>query len=377
MEEIGTTEIGAEGNSPEKSPLEYTDYLSLSQIVINHIKGAFGEDPDDQVKDIFTQRIFKGEMDLYTLAWDFCDRFFAGGNEIETGGFTNYHDYLRFIYDQSPAALKETAHRLTDERARKFISQYQAMINGELDERTVQDYKSEKMFIEVACPREDQRRQHSYDDSLAFIILRRKDTDRAIEKIAYRLLLFELHQKYPHIYQKPKHPVINDWFAMKLVFRHRGQAEEESERFYHNLALFNLRPDPRTEPIHDQSGKPGYDENGGLKHQPPGVDNHYKYGKGYDSLIQISTVGIGDYSHGLREIVFTDVINMLIDEMDHIDFRERQKKEIADWLNDNPTFKHRFNRYLEIGNQLSLLLPEPRAKIMAPGEYFPEQMGLN
>jgi len=365
-------EIDFEEQPAEVLPLQYIDYLSLSQIVITQMSGAFGEDLEDMVKDTFTQRILKGEMDLYTLAKSFSNRFFAGC-PVQNRGFTNYYDYLRFIYENSPAALKDSAQHLENERAREFLDQYPALINGELDEQKIQELKNEKLFIEVACPHEDLQLQHGPDDSLAFIILRRKDTDRAIEKIAYRLLLWELYKKYPHIYQEPKHPVINDWFAMKLVFCHREQAEKESEHFYHNLALFGLKPDPRRGPIHDERGKLVYDLAGEIIYQPSGKDNHYRYGKGYDNLIQISTVRINGYSHSLREIVFTDVINMLVDEMDHLKFRERQKSEISDWLESNPVFKNKFERYLQVGNELSLLLPEPRARILAPGEYFSEE----
>tara|TARA_Y100000310_G_C20670031_1_gene809735 strand:- start:1011 stop:2087 length:1077 start_codon:yes stop_codon:yes gene_type:complete len=354
-------------------PTEMLEQFSLSALIVGHMLERLDNPQVNLTKKIIAGRIEKGENDLRDIYQKLKRRFLRTHHPV-VQPFTNYADYLRFLYQEQPADLDSNLERLVGREA-ELIGIYPGIIldRGRYRRPAFTSFlEDEPLSLEVAYSEGTRKGRQA-----ALIMVRRKCVQRAIEKIAYRLLCWGINeeQKNPHKKKPQKNPIVDDWFGIKVVTYKPEQAERVFEHFYTHLEVhYQLKADIEREKIYDEKGKvTGF--------QSPGVDNHYLHGDGKDNLIQTKVISLGDYDHGLREVVFTDAVNMLIDEMDHIRFRSTQKAKIREIIGSKK-YKKIYRELVRRGMELTELLPErqlldpdkdiyaSRQRIILPGRDF-------
>lgn len=285
--------------------------------------------------------------------------------------FTNYYQYLRFLYDERPAALVDPLiARLPPERA-AFVRFYEPAqpANHHRKGKRAPDaftvFASQLPFYGEAAYSTNPGRR------VALIICRRKDTDRAIEKTAYRLLMAEIERARAERRGEKIEPhqiAVTDWFGIKVVTYHPEQAHPLFREVYQNLVWYGLEPDAHQE---QRRTKGGYWMTG---YQERGVDDHRRYGAGKDQLIQLKVRPQRNSDHlayrGLREIDFTDVPNTLVDEMEHIRFRQRQANRLDGMCSQKREYKRRYRNFIARGQELHATLPTERRRVLVPDHYF-------
>ncbi len=349
--------------------------LSLGELLITHLLGGIAREHVPFAQQLFVQLIEEGERHLAELYKRFVNDFFGcsnGAGKPTVRAFTDYHEYLRFIYAERPAALVDPLiARLPPERA-DYVRFYKDMLNpvqfrkgkrASPDPFTVFT-RTLQFYGEAAYSSNPGRR-------VALVVCRRKDTERAIEKTAYRLLEAQIEQAHAQRSGKtfePRPLAVTDWFGIKLVTYHPEQVHPLFREMYPNLERYGLEPDAHQEQRRNKEGHwiAGYQE--------CGVDDHRFYGAGKDKLIQLKVCpqrvpGQVVY-HRLREIAFTDVPNMLVDEMEHVRFRQRQAKKLDNLCGKKREYKRRYREFIARGEELHALLPTERRRILTPGQYF-------
>ena len=264
--------------------------------------------------------------------------------------FNNYHDFLEFIYQKR---IRYKVDRFVRDHGtkedKKYYDHFRKMFPkvGKPENVGFQNWlKKHSGFTEVIyVPEGKVRPAH-------MIVIRRKDTNRLIEKIAEGIVT----EEYDPVNTcdifgiKVVAPTIPD--AKKLVY-------DEEKGICHSLIAYGLERDGFEEPIMEDDLLVGK--------QPPGIDNHYHYGCGNDHLIQINANSI--ILGGIRfEIAVTDAAYFLIDEMEHFAYRRKQERKRAGWT---PEQNDDFDKYVARAKPLADLLEPERKRILVPGQYFP------
>ncbi len=341
---------------------EYLDHLTLGQVLVTHMLDNFTGELLEHAQELFVQRIDEGERYIQRLFNRFVKTFFNNnlpGTQPEICAFTSYYEYLRFLWKERPAKRidPQLAH-LPPERAQAI--EYYRGFDSE-GKKAAQDGFSKglqdiEVFLEAAY-------STSVGRQAALILAGRKDTDRAVEKTADRLLRYEINsQRGKRGITKPvKVPIVDDWFRIKIVTYAPSDVTPLFREFYRRLGDYGLEPDSRQEVRErkDGSGEKGLQE--------PGVDDHYKYG-GRDQLIQLKARPKG--KNRLYEIVFTSVPDLLVDEREHVRFRQNQANELKRVLNTRRDYARRYDQFRKRGEQLHTLLDPHRSRILVPCSYF-------
>jgi len=352
-------------------PTEYLDQLSLSQLIVTHMHNHLEENQIATAQELFLAQVQQGEQDLRKIYAQLGKKQLRQP-EVQAGH--NYYDYLRCIWNLRPANLEQLVAGLEEGRKKGLLNIYPNINWKKIATKKTggfeQFLQEEKLPIEVAYSGNSVA-----TSKLIGVVVRRKDTDRALEKIAYRLLRQMIEDTKPEEERVQYNALIGDWFGLKLVAPTREQAYKLFQQIYPHLYSWQLKPDVR-----EDLGK-------NKRPQQPGVDDHYLFGRGYDQLIQIKVMGIYDFSHTRKEICLTDIANFLIDEMDHIKFRQSQKAEMDEFLDQRMDKRLRdlfeklyeikctknrdgYNIFIGRGNEIAALLPETRQRILVPGEDF-------
>lgn len=339
---------------------------SLSQIIIEQMQGNLEAGQIEEAKGLVAERIEQGETELRALYFSFRNQFLRG-KKVEIRPFHDYFSQLAFLYERCPHSVEQMENILEKEveykDPRKELSHRKAMIRACEDLFTKgrrirnlglkRGLQHKKSLIEIVCPKEN-----GNDLPINLMIVRRKDTERAIEKIAYRLVKRMRRDTEPG-YQ-PKRADIDDWFGIELVTSQPEQAEELAGTIYKGLADYGLRPDSREE---EKKRKDGTLEEG---RQQPGFDDHYQYGGGKDRLVQVKVVN-HIFPVDIKEIYVTDYVNLLVDKMDHPRFDAFRTNETKSLSRDE---RRQQGLFVLRGNDLLSGLPEKRSRVLAPSEYF-------
>lgn len=348
---------------------ENVGLLSLSEIIVTHMLDDFTSYQISLAKSIVVERVKQGEDDLHTL----CRRFFKDvlhTSRPQMREFSSYYDYLHFLWEERPEMVDQEMAYLTrwlaDPKNKKdsLYQQRQWLYDmhhiyktdsSDIPQRLRRDsfwnhLRPEKLFIEAASSTERTRQG-------ALVITRRKDTDRIIEKIAHRLLEREA-QKKSRNNPKKKKIAIDDIFGLKLITYTKEQADRLCQAVYHHLGSYGLKPDSW------QEEQTGVGKNGGKKHQPPGLDDHYRYGNGKNPHYQIKCFPLGDEAYRLREVHITDVNSFLAAEIDHVKFRVSQRAELQQLLSSHRWVRRQFEEYVGRGKEIVDNLPDQRRRIM-------------
>ena len=345
--------------------------LPLGKLLVKHMLGGIAREDVPFAQRLFVEMIEEGEQHLAELYKRFVNEFLRatnGAGKPTVRAFTNYGEYLQFLYDERPATLVDPLiTRLPLERA-AFIHSYNQLQPKKGKRQSPDPFavftRQLRFYGEAAYSTSPQRRA-------ALIIVRRKDTDRAIEKTAYRLLLREIEQARAERRGEeiePRQVEVTDWFGIKIVTYHPEQAPSLFREVYTQLRRYGLEADAHQEQRRDKKG------HWIAGHQEPGVDDHRFYGAGKDQLIQLKVRPQrvpGEITYrGLREIDFTDVPNMLVDEREHIIFRQKQATKLSRVRDQKRMYDRRYDEFMARGKELHALLPTERRRILAPGEYF-------
>lgn len=367
----------------EIRPLEE---LALGQIFLYHMEGKLNRSQVEEAKDIVVQRIEEGEQHLKDLYHRLKSEFF-NGRPMKIAAFTDYLAYLQFLYENKSPPIERDLQKLSGSQA-TMVRLYSKICSntssrGE-DLSFRQHLQGTPHYIEVAYPL-----QHK--GPARFIICRRKDTQRAIEKIAERLLLKrslpewkrkeaeenarlktegamkeqeEKSRRRAEEEVNGKRIAIDDWFGLKCVGLHREDAEQMFGRVYTNLSGYGLQPDERREPIMYDGKIVG--------HQPPGIDNKYAYGS-HCQMIQLKVKPQLNEEQSsdnrLRELDFTDGLSLLVDEMEHVLWRANCQGQIA-WELKSRKGKRNYTGLVRQGEELTEWLPEHRKRVLVPNKNF-------
>ncbi|MEW5896963.1 MAG: hypothetical protein AB1668_04685 [Nanoarchaeota archaeon] len=329
--------------------------LALSQLFLYHMTDRLSPAQVDEAKDIVVQRIKEGERHLREL-YDRLKADFFNGREMQVAAFTDYLSYLKFLYENRPCSIDAYLQYLRGTQKDMVGKYVEITSNNSAREKNVsfiQSLQQTPLYIELEYPLEPKGKAR-------LVICRRKDTERGIEKIAERLVAEQRQTEWKKQESTKGRVEIDDWFGLKVVGYHKQDAEEMFKRSYARLQKYRLQPDERRESI---------TKNGRISgEQPPGVDNKYQYGETCQ-MIQLKVRNIRQSSNRLQEIDFTDIVNMLIDEMEHMLWRTKCKGEFARSLKSRKD-KQRYERLIARGRELAEKLPKQRRRILMPNEYF-------
>src|SRR3989344_3204527 len=315
--------------------------LSISELMVTHMLGGLNREQVDLAKLLVQEQIEAGEEHLQELALAFSNRFLHNSS-APTMEFSNPYDYLTWIWQERPASIDEALRKdAVSPWHRSMLEIYpsldQQVGKDQQPGGLVRELRRYTQYMEVAYSASRGRRA-------SLLIVRRKDVDRAIEKIAFRLMKKEIKDKTAQRRGMPKSEfkkvVIDDWFGMKLVTYAESQVQPLLfEPLYKDFGTYGLEPDPHRDLCRTKEGKPAVREikiegkrRKVLLYQPPGVDNHYLYGKQPAKIVQVKVKKAGDAVHRLREIDLVDAVNFLAGEMDHVRFRQRQHNELDELI---------------------------------------------
>jgi hypothetical protein len=344
----------------KKSNIVSLDELTLSQIIVAHMREELKPKQVDDAKDLFVERIIRGEEFLRETYLRLRTRLLKT-HHPNLEAFTNYYEYLKFLHKQTPNSVQPLIGHLEGREADLLKIYEQTFDPAVIRMKHPPGYqlKEEKLCIEIA-----HNLPPAPGKQVGITVVRRKDTARAIRKIAKRFIEQEIakarYKKNPSRKNKKEKIDIDDWFAIKNVVYKTEQVHSLFNQLYNNLIRYNLAPDAHREPAITKEGLH-------MGRQPPGVDDHYLFGSGNDHLIQIKAQRTDGF-RGFVEIAITDYVNMLIDEMDHINYRGGQDNALIP--KKTSRHKNRFNELVVRGEELTERLPKKRRKILMPGEYF-------
>jgi hypothetical protein len=340
-------------NSVKSKPEE----ASLSQLAIAQMLGWFDDTDVDIVQDIFAEQIEEGEKHMNTLYKQLSPDFLRGKNpNVEE--FRNNLEYLQFLYKERPRDIVDKEIKgLTGERASLVKGYYRILTSTRKKSRDngfMKWLKSRHSFMEAAYTR-------ARGKPAALLLGRRKDTERAWEKIAYRLLKHEVASANSEEYSE--RVAIDDWFGIKLV----GYKEDTIHNTIFNPLFLNLETRyglKMDEHQEDQVTKDGIVL---PFKQPAGIDDMYMFGNSPNRLIQMKVHPL--YKNPtdcerprLREIDITDVVNMLIAEMEHFQYRHRQIQKRSAFLKKYG-LEDEYRKRIERASVLDKKCPEKRRRI--------------
>jgi hypothetical protein len=331
--------------------------MTISEMVLSHIQKELDEDQVKLAQDLVVERMLMNQCFLNQI-YVRAKNFFLGRGSLDIKGFTNYYDYFKHLHNSLSKEEVEMLNSLPEEQ-KAFYKNYENMFekNGKNKKGGLVKVTTEMpLYLEAATTKSKK--------SLArHILVRRKDPDRIVCKVAERLLERELgEESYKRNPKKgkpeEKQVAIDDIFGIKIVASSDQKAIDDifPKVYPTRLQRWGLIPDQNQKEIKRGEVVVGY--------QPPGVDNHYLYGRA--NLIQIK--GHRTYEvPGVFELDITDVVNMIVDEMEHLRYRQRQKC-VEKGLKQSE--RRRFKEYIRRGDQLFDKVPERRGRIIQPGSYF-------
>ncbi len=349
---------------PQKISNEHLELLSISEMMITYMLGDIYPDQVQRAKEIVEEKINEGEEDL-RLFYSNYKRSLLHSADPSVKTLTNYLDYLRFIYNERPKQVNHALQRLSgwDKEYANIYPEICSQKNGKSRHGFMEWLQEQELYLEAAYTDGPEHGKQA-----ALILVRRKDTDTAIRKIARRLVEAEINnERKPYERaRKPSYnrPPIDDIFGIKVVAYNPETIDHIFQRVYYGLGDLGFQPEHFVRPIVD---KITGEEKG---KQLPGVDDHHISGRGRDSILQIKVCRKSAEDHDLREIGLTDVVRMLVDEMEHISFRQRQERECQELLKGRREYVKRYALLVDRGNELVDRLPQKRMRVLTPGEPF-------
>jgi hypothetical protein len=340
--------------------MEYSNFThmvensSLSNILVTHMTNPFSDYQISQARDVISRKTGKGEEHLRSLFYQFCGQFWRGKQQqkdITTHAFPDEHSYLVFLQKQTPPSYRRQLSNIEKKfgkgnsdqqylsgRLRRYQAINQRAKPQDRDDKLIKDLKQTPLYLEMAHLKGSQK---DGGHKLWAMIVRRKDTERAIQKIATRTLEKEITDANGGDYTK--RVAIDDWFGIKLV----ALTEAYAKRGLFNQVYGNL---------------PSY----GLELES--TDDHYLPGF-KDNLKQLKVMAAGDQGHHLREIIITDLLNARIAEMEHSMYQLDQQSKLRK-IRRNRKHRKRYDFLVDRGRELVGTLPKKRKRILVPGEDF-------
>src|SRR3989344_8200350 len=85
---------------------EFIEQLSLSEIILHHMRGPFQAEQLHAARIAFKDRIMLGENDLRGLFYHIISTHWKD-KEYDIYAPENYHGYLQFIDQQTPKAIRK------------------------------------------------------------------------------------------------------------------------------------------------------------------------------------------------------------------------------------------------------------------------------
>jgi hypothetical protein len=326
--------------------VDHLEQMSVSELLhtqMTHPRKGLPKELLRPAQRFAFNRIKKGEEDILRIHQGFKSRFF--GNDIKIKPFTNYLDYLMFLWKDQPTNFIQNQYSSLDERARNFLDKY-PIVETEYDKKSqkkggfIAGIDKIALCIEVVYSNSNPKSR-----PVAVMFARRKDTDRAIEKMAYRLVMKEENErrreKNSHVTEYDSEVIIDDWFGYNLAAYRMDRVYEVKNRtrdYLTNRLGFKIKE----------------------------VDDHYKDKKRKDGMIQIKCINPEYGDSALREVVVTDIISKFVDEADHISFRARQQNDIKNFTSKQ---REKFERYVRRGKMLFEYLPKQRQRVLADGTF--------
>lgn len=292
--------------------------LSLGELLSEQMQGHLSASQLEEAKELAVERRKEGRKDLKRIFNVFVRDFFKG-REIKIVPCTNYLDYLGILYRKALPSTKKEISRMRDRSLARDYEMIYRLVHLEGSKKTNiggfgHTLQTERNLIEVAYSDSAKK-----NNPLNFLIVREKDIDRALDKGA-RLLIKSKGKKY-----------VGDFFAIKLVLGRSDQVHDflggiynhglEDPKLYYSLSRVGFKPCLLRKPIVTKDGTVLSEL------QPPGIDDHYKYGTGRDHILQLSIYSERYLANNLWEIDFTDIRNMLPDERDHMRYAPSQSNE--------------------------------------------------
>jgi hypothetical protein len=336
------------------------EYLSLSQIILSHMVDGFEGSGLNEAQRIVADRVVEGEKHLRELFPIFSRRY-LNSKQPDVASFKNNLDYLRFIYKKRTHLVDDVVPYLDTVR-RGLIRKYDTL------NPSSRSYNSGYCNELMGMPNRIEVAYSSSVRTARMVLFRRKNMERAIRKIAYRRLLYEIEKKKTPKGNKPpiaKRVDIDDFFGIKAVTSREEQARGRLfENIYLNLHKFDLRADSRQEVVETEDGEILL---------PPGVDDHYvDIKKKRSNIIQLKVHPLHNPNFRLREIDLTDMVNFLVGEMDHVRFSANRENKAKKLLRERRSYQRRFNQLIRRGNQVVELVPKEvdRMRVLFPSLPF-------
>jgi hypothetical protein len=348
------------------SPFNRLENLALSEILVEHMLGELSPQDIKTAKEIFPKRIQTGESILRQTFHGLTPLLNLTFPQIVS--FSEDLSYLGFLYGDRPKKIIDRNFASLSKEDQDRIEIYRDIFDRQ---NHVKDGFSDSLAKNKNCIEAAYSDMSRRGRDTALVILRRKDSDRAIDKVAERLVTEMWKIDTGQTLNADKDPrKVKDWFGLKAATYHSTQVRRIVELIYQHLPHLNLVPNPHRERALDKEGKPIVKEERYVL-QRPGIDDHYQYGKGADQLVQIKAEHI---STGLQlELVVTDVANMLANEMEHSRYRARQQNELKTMWGRGKKQREYYRMYQlfkERAQDLVELMSEQRALILDPSKCY-------
>ncbi len=341
---------------------ENIEQMSLSQMVLSHMIKRYTPATLEEVQYYAPLMVEEGEKNLHEMALKFSTKFLRTGRP-RVRAFTNSYDYLRSSYQKRTSIVDKILPYLDNDWKGSMLRIYPT-----LDPKTNKKKRRDGFAGELKKPGKyvEFAYSNNRNKDAILIAVRRKDSLRAVRKMAFRLLQYQINEERKNSGKpqfKQKRVAIDDWFGIKIVGLGVDQVNNQIYNgLYPNLAAFSLKADSSIEQ---------YNDGRVLKDQPPGVDNHYLAGVGgKDKLIQIKVHPILAGPQSLSEIALTDIVNFLAGEMDHVRFSQTRENQLMNFINSKRSLQKKFRLYCNRGMEVLVEVPLRRRKILQPGKFF-------
>ena len=369
---------------------DFVEDLSISEIAVYHMLGKLTPQQARYARnEIVPAQIVAGEDDIHDLYLKLRSKSF-NPQGLPIRAINNFAEYFSFLWDERPEGLVDTKEPYLTKKQRDLLYQYKKMSHDpsirkeDWDHSLKRDLVKRPLYLEVACKNTDLSRR------VALISGGRKDTDRVVRKIAGRIIeriigdsvvystkIKESSKEEKQEEEKRPDFLIDDIFRMKVVTYHDVVAHQLVEEVYKRLqkGSWGFVADTKRSLAIPKGGG----ESKGF--QLPGLENHYLFGKGEAHFHQIK-LARPESPNRLRELAITDVVNFLIDEMEHLIFEGKRARKLLGSLRRDRTNTRRYETFVKRGDWMMGGVPmkriggeepkEIRRRIFDRDKYFEE-----
>jgi hypothetical protein len=338
----------------------YLNHLSMGELLVCQMLGHLSDEQILHAQDIMAERNMGGVVDKRTMNRFICKEL-MGTTSPKHVKFTNYFDLLKFLYEDRPKSIDREFRNLHPDK-QDLLKVYEQEIRGKKSDPRAGGLRGFLSGLENTI-------YASYSNSpqnsrpAAITCTRVKSYDRGNPKGSHRLLKWEIATELARRrkQKKPEMEVsVHDWFACSVGTYTVEQTYEVVDFLYANLARLGFEPDPLRE-------HKGFNKITGKKEagfQPPGIDDHIKYGKedalklgkGRDASVQIRYRRIGTFRR--REIKVFPLAEGIADEIDHVRLLQSREKDRLDLIHSKRAYKKRSQLFEMRARQLTSGIPK-------------------